>query len=185
MFDADCNLAAVAYGVDDDPDRLLLDFARDLRRAGSRVVGAVQLGRTSQRRDGALGAIILPSEAVVDLDHERGRVGCRLHSGRLASIAGAIAAEIEKGADLVIINRFGKLEAGGQGLIGLIRKAVDADISVLTAVPAHHFATCVTYTEGMNVRLPCRRAALDQWWKSVARGTPGQAGPGTFCELAK
>lgn len=185
MFDAECNLAIVACGIDDDPDRLLLDFARDLRRSGYRVVGMVQCGRTSRVGDAALGAVMLPSETVVDLDHERGHVGCRLHSGRLAGIAAAIAAEVAAGADLVIINRFGKLEAGGRGLVGLIQRAVGRDIPVLTAVPEHHFATCVKYADGMNVRLPCRRPSLDAWWKSVAGGPFGEAVPVTFCELAK
>jgi hypothetical protein len=145
----------------------------------------VQRGRTSRAGDATLGAVMLPSETVVDLDHERGHVGCHLHSGRLAGVAEAVADEIAAGADLVIVNRFGRLEAAGQGLIGLIRQAVDADIPVLTAVPEHHFATCVKYADGMNVRLACRRPALDRWWKSVARGTFGQAAPRTFCELAK
>jgi Protein of unknown function (DUF2478) len=186
MFDAECNLAAIVYGVEDDPDRLLLDFAGDLQRGGRRVVGVVQLGRISKTHDATLVAVILPSAAVVDLDHERGRVGCRPHAGRLASIAGALADEIAAGADLVIINRFGKLEAGGEGLVGLIRQAVDADIPVLTAVPETYFATCIKYTGGMNVRLPCRRAALDQWWASVMRGGAARGETtGTFCEIAK
>jgi uncharacterized protein DUF2478 len=69
MFDAECNLAAVACGMGDDPDRLLLDFARDLRRSGFRVVGMVRRGRTSRAGDATLGAVMLPSETVVDLDH--------------------------------------------------------------------------------------------------------------------
>ena len=44
MFDAQCDFAAVAYGIGDDPDRLLLDFAKDLRGSGLRVAGIIQLG---------------------------------------------------------------------------------------------------------------------------------------------
>ena len=32
-FDAQCDLAAVVYGPDDDPDRLFIDFADDLSRS--------------------------------------------------------------------------------------------------------------------------------------------------------
>jgi len=185
MFDAECNFAAVVYKRDDDPDRLLLDFARDLRRSGSRVAGVIQHGRVAPSRHTTVRAILLPSEAVVDLGHERSAKACRLEAETFADIARTVAAAIGDGADLVIINRFGKLEAAGSGFAELIRQAVDADIPVLTAVPDDHFSTWVKYSAGMNVRLPCRRAALDQWWRSVARGGRAEATPATFCELAK
>ena len=42
MFDAQCDFAAVVYGLRDNPDRLLLDFTEDLRRSGVRTAGLVQ-----------------------------------------------------------------------------------------------------------------------------------------------
>jgi hypothetical protein len=60
MFDAECNFAAVVYKRDDDPDRLLLDFARDLRRSGSRVAGVIQHGRVAPSRHTTVRAILLP-----------------------------------------------------------------------------------------------------------------------------
>jgi hypothetical protein len=62
---------------------------------------------------------------------------------------------------------------------------VDADIPVVTAVPEHRFAAWLSYSGGMSVRLQCRRAALDNWWQSVARRAPGRTTCGTFCETAK
>jgi hypothetical protein len=48
-FDAQCDLAAVVYGADDDPDRLISGFAADLCHSGRRPVGVVQLGRSCRR----------------------------------------------------------------------------------------------------------------------------------------
>ena len=45
-FDAQCDLAAVVYGPDDDPDRLFIDFADDLNRSGRRTIGLIQVGRS-------------------------------------------------------------------------------------------------------------------------------------------
>jgi predicted CoA-binding protein len=42
MFDAQCDFAAIVYGANDEPDRLLHDFAEYLRRSGYRVVEAIQ-----------------------------------------------------------------------------------------------------------------------------------------------
>jgi nucleoside-triphosphatase THEP1 len=186
MFDAQCDFAAVVYGVKDDPDRLLLDFTEDLRRSGVRTAGLVQLNSSPRQSDDReVRTVILSSGEVVPVAHDRnlGPTGCELHCGQLASIAKLIEAAIHGGADLVVINRFGKLEAKGKGLIELIQQAAEADIPVLIAVPEHRFAGWIKYSAGMSVRLPCRRAALDRWWQSVAMGVGTIAT--TFCALAK
>jgi hypothetical protein len=66
-FDAQCDLAAVVYGADDDPDRLFIDFADDLSRSGRRVVGVVQVGRSCQSESPVLGVVVLPGGDVVPL----------------------------------------------------------------------------------------------------------------------
>ena len=188
MFDAQCDFAAVVYGVKDNPDRLLLDFTEDLRRSGVRTAGLVQLDSwTGQSDDREVRTVVLSSGEVVPVAHDRdlGAPGCGLDCGQLASIAKLIEAAIQEGADLVVINRFGKLEAKGKGLIELVQQAVDADIPVLIAVPEHRFAGWIKYSAGMSVRLPCRRAALDRWWQSVAMGRSGRSTASTFCAIAK
>jgi hypothetical protein len=185
-FDAQCDLAAVVYGAGDDPDRLISGFAADLRRAGCRPVGVVQLGRSCQADDPRLGVTLLPDGEVVGLAlNDAPTSGCRLDRDRLASLSMRLAAAIEDGADLVIINRFGRSEAEGEGLLDLIPQALGADIPVLIAVPEQRFAAWIKFSEGMNVRLACRRDALDRWWRTVA-GAPRNAGTAeTFCEVAK
>jgi nucleoside-triphosphatase THEP1 len=188
MFDAQCDFAAVVYGVRDDPDRLLLDFTEDLRRSGVRTAGLVQLDSwTGQSDDRAVRTVLLSTREVIPVAHERNLAapGCGLDCRKLASIAKIIGAAIQEGADLVVINRFGKLEATGKGLIELIQQAADADVPVLIAVPEYRFAGWVKYSAGMSVRLPCRRAALDRWWQSVAMGLSGRSTASTLCALAK
>jgi nucleoside-triphosphatase THEP1 len=187
MFDAQCDFAAIAYEMDDDPDGLLLRFAEDLRQSGHRVVGLVQ-HRIHRSRSSNLNAFVLPAAQLVTLGEDivvDDARGCRIDDERLAAVASVIAGAIEKGGDLVIVNRFGELEAAGRGLIRLIEQAVDADIPVITAVPVHRFADWVRYSNGMSVRLPCRRAALDAWWRSVSGGIKKDAGGTSFCALVK
>ena len=188
-FDAQCDVAAVVYGAGDDPDGLLIGFADDLRRAGLRPVGVVQAGRSCRAENPKLGVVVLPGGDTVCLVADPGAcgAGCRLDAGRLADLAKRLAAAIDEGADLVIINRFGSSEAEGGGLIDLIVQALDADRPVLIAMPERRFADWIRFSGGMNVRLACRRDALDLWWRSVAgpaaRRRPSSAA--TFCELAK
>jgi hypothetical protein len=201
-FDAQCDLAAVVYGADDDPDRLISGFAADLRRSGGRPVGVVQLGRSCRAEHPRLGVVMLPDGEVVRLapqdfarqdfapqdfaSRAETRVtGCRLDADRLAGLATRLAAAIEAGADLVIINRFGRSEAEGKGLIELIPLALDADIPVLIAVPEQRFAAWLRFSEGMNVRLACRRETLDRWWQAVTGPSRPRSGAGTFCAFVK
>jgi hypothetical protein len=184
-FDAQCDLAAMVYGAGEDPDRLIAGFADDLHRGGHRPVGVVQRGRSCHSENPQLGVVMLPDGEVVGLALDDGAhgVGCRLDPGRLAGLAVRLAAAIEQGADLVIINRFGRSEAHGKGLIDLVPLALDADIPVLIAVPEQRFTAWIRFSEGMNVRLPCRREALDRWWHTVTG--PAQGRSSTFCEFAK
>ena len=123
-------------------------------------MGVVQLGRSCRAENPRLGVVMLPDGEVVRLASQDFSsqaaahiTGCRLDSDWLASLATRLAAAIEAGADVVIINRFGRLEAEGKGLTDLIRQALDADIPVLIAVPERRFATWIRFSEGMNVRL--------------------------------
>jgi Protein of unknown function (DUF2478) len=161
-FDAQCDVAAIVYGADDDPDRVIAGFAADLRRSGCHPVGVVQRGRSCRSDDPRLGVTLLPDGEVVGLAlaDEPSTGGCRLDPDRLAGLSMRLAAAIDDGADLVIINRFGRSEAEGKGLIDLIRLALD--IPVLIAVPEQRFADWIRFSEGMNVRLACKRDALDQ-----------------------
>ncbi len=185
-FDAQCDLAAVVYGAGDDPDRLISGFAADLRRSGCRPVGVVQLGRSCQSHDPRLGVTLLPDGEVVGLAlDDTSTSGCRLDRDRLAGVSMRLAAAIDDGADLVIINRFGRSEAEGKGLLDLIPQALAADIPVLIAVPEPRFDAWIKFSEGMNVRLACRRDALDRWWHTVAGATRDTASDSRFCEVAK
>jgi hypothetical protein len=92
--------------------------------------------------------------------------GCRLDLGRLQNAASRIADALEAGADLMIINRFGKRERDGQGLGFLIDRALNADIPVVIAVSSHRFADdWIKFAGGMTVKLSCDRKALDAWWR--------------------
>ena len=176
-FDAESDVAALVYRPDDDPDDLLIALADDLRRSGLRPVGVVQAGRSCRSSTPRLGVVMLPGGDPIHLvpDAELPATGCCLDSERLGVVAERLAAAIDGGADLVIINRFGRSEAAGGGLTGVIARAIDANIPVLIAVPERHFAAWISLCGGMNVRLACRRTALDEWWRSLGRTAAGTA----------
>lgn len=167
MFDAQCDLAAVVYEQHQDPDAVLRKFAADLNARGVRVVGMVQAGQCA---DSSLSAVLLHSGETLLLaqDFDPAAQGCRLDLARLQNAGVRIAEALTHGADLVIINRFGKRERDGKGLFHLIGRALDADIPVVIAVGNDHFADWIRFAGGMSVKLGCDRDALDAWWHSIS-----------------
>jgi hypothetical protein len=94
--------------------------------------------------------------------------GCRLDVGQLLDAGSRVARALEDGADIVIINRFGRQEREGKGLSYLIERALSADIPVVIAVPLHRFTDWIRFAGGMSVKLRCDRDALDAWWNGVS-----------------
>jgi Protein of unknown function (DUF2478) len=188
MFDSQCDLAALVYEQNEDPDQILRDFATDLNRRGYRAVGLVQTGHHCVDAP-TLSAMLLHTGEELQLFQDLGTcaAGCRLDVGQLLSAGSQVASAIDQGADLVIVNRFGRQECEGKGLSYLIERALGADIPVVIAVPRHRFADWIRFADGMSVKLRCNRPALDAWWNVIAArngvlpGRPQQ----TFCESLK
>ena len=119
-------------------DRLLHDIAHALAADGLRLAGAVQVNHDrgadcSCDMDltvlGDDGGPVRISQSLGN-----GSSGCRLDSGALALAAGRAARVLEGGADLVIVNKFGKQEAEGGGFRDLIAEALARETPVLIAV---------------------------------------------------
>jgi hypothetical protein len=188
MFDSQCDLAALVYEPDQDPDAILREFATDLMAGGIRAVGLVQLGHHCLDAP-KLSAVLVHSGEELPLYQDLGAcaTGCRLDVGRLLDAGSRVACAIDEGADLVIVNRFGRQERDGKGLSYLVERALSADIPVVIAVPSHRFADWIKFADGMSVKLRCDRAALDAWWRAIsARGTGHLAQDHhTVCEVFK
>jgi hypothetical protein len=188
MFDSQCDLAALVYEQHQDPDRILREFAFDLNARGVRAVGLVQLGHHCLDAP-KLSALLVHTGERLQLFQELGAcaTGCRLDVGQLLDAGGQVADAIDQGADLLIVNRFGRQEREGKGLCYLIERALSADIPVVIAVPSHRFSDWIRFADGMSVKLRCDREALDAWWDVVsARGGANfRLEHRTVCEVLK
>jgi hypothetical protein len=188
MFDAQCDLAALVYEQHQDPDQILREFASDLRARGYRAVGLVQTGHHCVDAP-KLSAVLVHIGEELQLFQDLGAcaAGCRLDVGQLLEAGAQVASAIEEGADLVIVNRFGRQEREGKGLSYLVERALSADIPVVIAVPSHRFADWIKFADGMSVKLRCDRASLHAWWDAVSARSGGFLEPKhqTVCEVLK
>jgi hypothetical protein len=188
MFDAQCDLAALVYDRDQDPDEILRDFAADLKADGVRAVGLVQTGHHCLDTP-KLSAMLVHSGEELQLFENLGTcsTGCRLDVGQLLDAGAQVATAIDQGADVVIVNRFGRQEREGKGLSYLVDRALSADIPVVIAVPSHRFADWIRFADGMSVKLRCDRESRDVWWQAVSARNVGSIGRDhqTVCEVLK
>src|SRR5260370_13790032 len=128
MFDSQCDLAALVYEQDQDPDQVLRQFASDLKANGYRAVGLVQLGHHCLDAP-QLSAVLVHSGEELQLFQNLGAcaTGCRLDVGQLLDAGAQVASAIDHGADLVIVNRFGRQEREAKGLSFLVERALSPE----------------------------------------------------------
>jgi len=167
-IDAEHDIAAVVYSRGDDPDAVLRSFAADVASSGSRVVGFHQDGHC-HATDG-MRLVLLPSGRAVSISQDLGpgSSSCSLNPAQLDCACAELRAYLtSSGAELVVLNRFGKLEEAGHGLRAVITDAVVAEIPLVIAVSEHRFDAWNRFVGGMSVKLACRRDHIDRWWRSV------------------
>ena len=95
---------------------------------------------------------------------------CHLDGTGAAAAAIAVQHDIEKGCDLVLLNKFGKLEADGNGLAVAFRAALAAGLPLLTSVSPAHEGAWRLFAEREFTILPADPAEIDQWRRAIWQG---------------
>lgn len=153
-----------------DTDLVLRRLATSLAARGLRCCGTVQIN--SERADAGpcdMDVRVLPDGPVLRISQDLGPQsrGCRLDPAALEAAVGLVAAGLSSGTDLLIINKFGKHEAGGRGFRDVIAEAVATGIPVLVGLNALNRPAFETFAGGMAVGLPAEPAALMAWVHQV------------------
>jgi len=177
-FDDRSDVAAVVYGDTDDPDRLLSGFLLDLQTQGFDAVGIVQVRREAPLAGRAAhGFRLVSGQGRPSADEDTG-------GECLAGIGRRLAVLVEERPDILVLNRFGWQELNGSGLLDVLQLAMLREVPAVIAVPEALFPHWLDLANGLTVRLPCDRAALDRWWVSLWRVPPDGRHP-TACERDK
>lgn len=164
-------LAYVIHDEDEGNGRMAA-LARTLAAQGLRLAGAVQTN-LDRGADCAcdMELTVLGTDAApirISQSLGAGSQGCRLDTDALERAA-ALAARGLEGADLALVNKFGKQEAAGRGFRDFIAAAMAEEIPVLIAVApelvpaftefAGDYATPLSWAGAEGWCHACRRAA--------------------------
>ena len=118
-------------------DLLLDSLVERLERRGIRVCGCVQKNEESPGRrvcDMLVRAVPSGNVYKISQDLGAGSRGCRLDANALEAAVADVTVAFERGADILIVNKFGKHEGQGRGFRALIGEAVIQDVPVLVGL---------------------------------------------------
>lgn len=83
--------------------------------------------------------------------------------GALLEAAGLLSASLESEPDLLIINKFGKLEAEGRGLRETLSDAVQLGVPIVVGVPYRNIEQWRSFAGGMAEECPIGSSRLYDW----------------------
>jgi Protein of unknown function (DUF2478) len=92
---------------------------------------------------------------------------CHLDGVGAVAAAAAVQIDIAAGCDLILLNKFGKLEIAGDGLASAFRAAIIAGLPLLTSVSPAHDEAWRRFVDQEFAVLPADQAAIDLWCHAV------------------
>jgi hypothetical protein len=96
-----------------------------------------------------------------------GSSGCHLDGAGMTLAADAVQRDIARGCDLVLLSKFGKLEANGGGLRDAFSAAIEAGVPVLTSVSPALEEPWRRFAAPLFAIVPPDAARIEAWWKEV------------------
>ena len=179
IIQADPGCAAVVV-VDDggaEVDALLHAVAEQRRQAGWQVRGVLMRYRQAQPAGPSTMLMVdlhTQDEYQVSQCLGSGSMSCRADPQGFARASQVLRRAADEGADLVIVNRFGGLEAGGGGFRAELLAVLARGVPVLTAVVPRYLEAWRSFS-GSATELPADRATVDAWldgWASASTPRP-------------
>ncbi|MBE1282650.1 MAG: DUF2478 domain-containing protein [Rhodobacteraceae bacterium] len=145
-------------------------LATELLAQGLKLCGTVQIDTPkpgSHHCD--MDVKVLPDGPILRISQSLGEAatGCRLDPAALEQAVALTLKQIEQGADLLIINKFGKHEADGRGFRAAIAEAAARDIPILVGTNALNEDALRSFCGGEIRKMPADADALLNWVKTV------------------
>lgn len=151
--------------------QLALAAFGDRRRAeGWRVAGLVET-TSAPGGAGCAGHALsdLGSGARYPIAQNLGRLSdaCHLDGGGVAQACQSVLDALSEGCDVLILAKFGKLEAARGGLVDAFGQAIARDIPILTSVAPGLAAGWAAFTGELARVAPPDTALIEEWWHAV------------------
>jgi hypothetical protein len=100
-------------------------------------------------------------------DFGPGSTTCHLDGAGVLAAAEAVRRDIAAGCDLVMLSKFGKLEAAGKGLVEAFKLVIEAHIPLLTSVSSTLNESWEMLAGRAFIVLPAEPNKIDKWWQTI------------------
>lgn len=161
------------------PAATLAAMAAAFCAGGYRVAGVIE--QMNENPDGPCDVrlFVFGSFAPIDLSEDRGRGarGCRLDTDALMRAAELTRLALQDGADILLVNKFGKMEAEGSGFRDVIGEAVARGVPVVIGVPARNLDAFRTFAGDLSVEVQIRDRVLHHASANNTISTPSIIAP--------
>ncbi len=151
-------------------DRMLWALGERLLAGGWRVCGVVQVNSDcGPDRACDMDVKVLPEGPLLRISQSLGpgARGCRLDAGALEAAVATVARSLEAGADVLLVNKFGKHEAEGRGFRPLIAEALARDVPVIVGVNTLNLPALEAFADGLALEVPPDLELLSAWVADV------------------
>ena len=157
-------LAAVVYNEQSYPDEIFKRVVDRCRLQGTRMAGVVQHRARDPGHscDMLLEDLATGRKTSIFADRGHGAKGCQMDEDAMLQLVSGIELALKNGSDLVVLNKFGKVEAEGRGMRDLIAQAVCLDIPLIVGVPARHLQSWREFAREFSVELNSSDD-VDEW----------------------
>jgi uncharacterized protein DUF2478 len=149
-------LAALVYPQDKYPGPAFEALVASCRRRGLSLAGVLQHlvdAAPNRRCDVVLEDLTTGHRTPIFEYRGASATGCRLDEAALAEVAARIEGSLEGEPDLLVLNKFGKAECSGSGLLDLVALAMDREISVIIGVPRSNLEAWRNFSGDLGIEL--------------------------------
>ncbi|GLS42753.1 hypothetical protein GCM10007884_07380 [Methylobacterium brachythecii] len=115
------------------------------------------------------------TDYVTEQDLGPGSTACRLIADGIMDACASVQRQILAGCDIVILSKFGKLEAKRTGLVAAFTAAVETETPVLTAVSPTFVEQWSRFAGNLAAYAPPSLIPLNAWWAGFRRPDDGVA----------
>jgi nucleoside-triphosphatase THEP1 len=166
-------LAALVYNERAYPDDILKEVVDRCRARGFRLAGVVQhrSREAGHRCDMLLEDLATGQQTSIFAGRGRGAKGCQLDQDAMLQVVSQIERELKGNPKLLVLNKFGKVEAEGAGMRDLIAKAAWMGIPAIVGVPVCNLHAWREFAGELSAELHDSRD-VEGWLLRTVRGTP-------------
>jgi nucleoside-triphosphatase THEP1 len=170
-------VAAVVYGPGSRIEEFFAQLAARLKQRGIAVAGLLQHSLRSCIDDRCafeMEDLWSGRRYSISQDLGAGSDACSIDHAAIAAASAVLRRAIEAQPDVVLVNKFGALEAAGEGLRAEMTQIVAAGLTLLTTVNRDQIPAWREYAGGEGTELPMDADAVVAWVDAQKRTRSNQ-----------